>query len=508
MENDGLHRGKAAGSRLLFPSRFADRFTWAVVAIIAVSYFFGLTPGHVFVQDDFAAYLMHAANLVEHRPYTTIRYVPNPQAPWVSPANGYPPVYPLLLAPVYWQRGFDLRAMKIITACTFAGFLVAFAKWVQPLVSPKLRVIAVVLVGLNPAFWSYRDLISSEFPYLMISFLTLLAIRRAYVKVDAGRCPAGWALLVAIALYAAYGTRTIGIALAIATVLTDLVKFRWPSRFLCLVLGLLAALLILQAGLIISPKGYVSLAHVSARSIFGNVWFYAKSLSYTWQNGFSKPAQVLLAFVLTGFAGLAFARCSVREGSAAQFYVLVYLAILVAWGAQIGIRGLMPILPVYLTYVLLGIGDVAERVLPRMAAHALVVGIAVCVVISYVGALRLPPWQASLANVRDASAQELFSFLRSHTAPSDLLVFSKPRSIALYTNRPTTSLGPHESAGDAADFLRDSGAKFLIETAWNPPSYERWLASNPGSAIEVFRNRDFRVLQIRLENRSQLANPH
>jgi hypothetical protein len=139
--------------------------TWAVVAAISSLYFFGLTPGHFFVQDDFAAYVMHAANLVDGRPDTAIEYVPNPQAPWVSPANGYPPVYPLLLAPVYRLRGLDLGAMKAVSVFTFVMFLVVFAAWSNPVLSPHMRTVAVALVGLSPAFWSYRDLIASEFPY-------------------------------------------------------------------------------------------------------------------------------------------------------------------------------------------------------------------------------------------------------------------------------------------------------------------------------------------------------
>jgi len=87
-------------SLLALPSS-ADRLAWTLVGIIAVLYFFGLTPGHVFAQDDFAAYVMHAANLVEGRAYTQIHYLTNPEAPWISPSNGYPPAYPLLLAPVY-----------------------------------------------------------------------------------------------------------------------------------------------------------------------------------------------------------------------------------------------------------------------------------------------------------------------------------------------------------------------------------------------------------------------
>jgi hypothetical protein len=200
----------------------ADRLTWAMVALISASYFIGLSPGHIFAQDDFAAYIMHAANLVEGRPYTQIRYVPNPEAPWIGPANGYPPAYPLLLAPVYWRRGLDLRAMKFVTVFTFAVFLVAYAKWIQPQFSPGLRLVAVLLVGLNPALWTYRDFISPEFPYLMFSFLALLAMERASAGSSVSTWKPGWALLVAIFMYAAYATRTIGVALPIALACADL----------------------------------------------------------------------------------------------------------------------------------------------------------------------------------------------------------------------------------------------------------------------------------------------
>jgi hypothetical protein len=48
--------------------------------IVAIAYLATLTPGHAFIGDDFAAYIMHAANLVERRPYAAINYVPNPKA--------------------------------------------------------------------------------------------------------------------------------------------------------------------------------------------------------------------------------------------------------------------------------------------------------------------------------------------------------------------------------------------------------------------------------------------
>ncbi len=448
----------------------------------------------MFVQDDFAAYVMHAANLVEGRPYSQIHYVPNAAAPWVSPANGYPPVYPLLLAPVYWRLGMDLGAMKVATVGTFAIFLAAFMVWVKPLVSPAQRAVVVTLVGLSPAFWSYRDLISSEFPYLMFSFLALLVMRRGSSVAEAWP-QAGWAVLAALLLYASYGTRTIGIALVGALIGGELWKHRRPTRFLVLVLGLFAGFAVLQSVLLTSPTGYMALAHFSARALLENAVGYARALSHAWESGFSKAAQGGLTVVLSGFAGFAFWK-RIREGSMEAIYPVIYLAVLLAWGAQIGVRGLLPVLPVYLTYVVLGIAQVVEG-WQRPRARWLVASLAVCVVVTYFGGLRQRPWQASLANVNDASAWELFTFLRGQTQTSDLLLFSKPRSVALFSGRAAASLGVNEPAGDSLRFVREKDVRFVIQTSWNPASYGRLLSEDGEQFEEVFGNRDFRVFRVR-----------
>jgi hypothetical protein len=146
---------------------------------------------------------------------------------------------------------------------------------------------------------------------------------------------------------------------------------------------------------------------------------------------------------------------------------VIYLAILIAWGTQIGVRGLLPVLPIYLTYVVLGITEAVEG-WKKPKARALVSVVAVSMAITYFGALRQRPWQAALANVNDTSAQELFTFLRSQTQPSDLLLFSKPRSIALFSGRVTASLGADELTSESVRFLREKDVRFVIQTPWNP----------------------------------------
>jgi len=79
------------------------------------------------------------------------------------------------------------------------------------------------------------------------------------------------------------------------------------------------------------------------------------------------------------------------------------------------------------------------------------------------------------------------------------LLFSKPRSIALFSGRATASLGTQEAESDSARFLRENEVRFVIQTSWNPPSYARLLSEDGEQFVEVFRNRDFQVFRVRSE---------
>jgi len=389
--------------------------------------------------------------------------------------------------------------MKIITVLTFAVFLGTFAIWIRPLVSPDTRVLALMLVGFSPAFWTYRDFISSEFPYLMFSFLALLAIQRATPGLGPHEWRFAWALLIAALLYACYATRTIGIALPIALACKELAERKRVTRFLILTSAILAVLISLQTALLTSPSGYISVVRISVGSVLSNLWSYAKSITFAWQNGFSQIAQGLLGLSLTACAAFAFIRRNRNRAPIEAWYLLAYMAILITWGTQIGIRGLLPILPIYLTYVLLGISDVAAR-LRSTPARIFMAAVGFCIVAAYIGSLRQPIRSVTAADVNDASAQELFTFLRTQTTPSDLLVFSKPRTISLFTSRIVTSLGPDETPADSARFLRSVGAQFLIQSPWNPPAYRHLIETEGAAMTEVFRNRDFQVLRLNNKN--------
>ncbi len=465
----------------------------ATIAIIAICYFATLRPGHVFVNDDFAAYIMHARNLVEGQPYSEIRYIPNPDAMWLSPATGYPPVYPMILAPVYRLWGMDLRAFKIATVLCFIGFLAVFARMTRDEIGVANTAILSALISFNPVFWGQRDFILSEFPYLLFSFTALLALERVYATLGRNRIEIGKALLISVLLYCAYGTRTVGIALVFALIAADLAKFRRPSRFLLCVLALTGIFIGAQTLLFTSPKGYIDAFHFSPRSVAANLVYYGKTLSYVWANGFSKALQIVFALLFTAAAALCFAKSLWREHGVKEFYLLGYVALLISWNSEIGLRGLLPILPLFLFYgVREWVGFFEAARLPvRIIALGALVGFAT---VSYAGEIRHESTIPAEPNVADAGAAEMFAFVREHTAPEDVIVFPKPRSLALFTGRRVAALSPEQSEAQSVKFLRAIHATVLIDPEWSAVRLGNDMKA--AGAREVFHARDYRVYRL------------
>jgi hypothetical protein len=479
-------------------------FVAAIVFLVAISYVATLSPGHVFVNDDFAAYIMHAKNLVEGRPYSDIRYVPNPDAMWLSPANGYPPVYPMVLAPVYRVFGFDLRAFKAATVLCFIGFLAVYAKMAVDEIGGVGSAILLALVSFNPVLWEQREFILSEFPYLSFSFGALLAIKSAYSRLERDRFEIGSVLLVSALLYCAYGTRTIGIALVFAFIAADLAKFRRPSRFLLCVLALTGVLIGAQTLLLTSPTGYVSAFHFSLHTVLANFVYYGKTLSYVWANGFSKGAQIVFALLFTTAAVWGFLRSLWRERGAKDFYLLAYIAVLLAWNSEIGLRGLLPILPLYFFYGLrewVRFFD-AVRLPVRVIAIGVLVGFAA---VSYAGEIRSEVSAPAQPNVADEDAGRMMAFVREHTSPEDVLVFPKPRTLALFTDRRVAAISPEQTETQSLAFLQSIHATVVIDPEWSAVRLSPEIRAL--GAREVFQAGVYRVYRLDAAVESVASDP-
>src|SRR5215472_14514569 len=97
-----LRRGAANKPRLVL---------LAVIAAIGAFQIASIRQGHGW-GDDFAMYIQQAKNFAAGLPFGESGYIYNPHYPQLGP-RAYPPLYPLLLAPIYRQFGLSLEAMKV-----------------------------------------------------------------------------------------------------------------------------------------------------------------------------------------------------------------------------------------------------------------------------------------------------------------------------------------------------------------------------------------------------------
>src|SRR5258708_5979967 len=182
-----------------------------LVVLIGAFYLSTIRPGESeSMGDDFAMYIHEAKNIALGVDYHQTGYIYEKEYAELGP-KAYPPVFPLLLAGVYKAFGLNLTAMKIEVILLFLAALLAVALTFRDELSTKQVLALVAMIGFSPYFWNYKENIVSEVPFLLFAYLSLFLIHRTYEQ--GGSRTYSNAALAGLAMWAAYGTRRVGICL-------------------------------------------------------------------------------------------------------------------------------------------------------------------------------------------------------------------------------------------------------------------------------------------------------
>ena len=469
---------------------------YILALLVAVGIFHAATvrQGHIW-SDDFAMYVHHAQNLVEGRSYTDTGYIYNPSFPVYGP-RFYPPIYPALLAPIYWCFGLNLIPMKLEQVLFLVlTLLVVYAYWRRDL-GPGYTLALVALLGFDPEFWVAKDNVLSDIPFLFFFYLTALLVR------SARRDSPGWwrwSAAIGLAIYLAIGTRAVGVALVAGLLFYDVLRLRTITRFTAVSTMVCAAFLTLQPHIIgVGPGGHLYQPPV-LQTVARNIGAYARVLASFWvgspPNFFAYVVLVLFtAFALTGLLFQA------RRGfTFVETTLAAYLAIIILWPFPAGVRMVFPVVPWIGYLAISGCKGLANKVAPRYspaATSALFLLIAVCDVQFYRG--------VSFGPIRQTTGLPEFNqvcqAVRANTAPQDAIIYFRARALSLYTGRPASAYNYHGRDTELWQWAEHIQAKYLVTTnAFNEDGgfLLRFVQNNAGDFDLVYENPHFRLYRIR-----------
>jgi len=380
-------------------------------------------------------YVHHAENIATGRAYADTGYIYNPHETDYGPTV-YPPIYPLLLSPIIRFFGLNFIAMK---AEQIVFFLIALVLiWVyyrRELASPYLLAL-LAIIGFNPFFWEFKDAVSSDLLFLVFFFLAAILIERS------PRDEASWyrwALLTGICLYLCIGTRSIGVMLLPGFVTWELLRWRKITRFLALSLIVCGVGILLQREIVATGEASYSLVfHPTVTTVLKNVSEYKTALVSLWPRSAGRPLSWLLFCLITALAAFELLkRMRQKRWTVMEPLLFFYLLLVILWPANQGLRFLVPAIPFYLCYALLGLAAITRSlsVQMRLAPFAALLAL-IC--ISYVGAYRNENFGAIPQTIGLASFNDLCRYISINSSPSDVFVFNRARALSLFTNRPAS----------------------------------------------------------------------
>jgi hypothetical protein len=484
--------------------RFVFALAGLAVLVCVVAVIFTRQPGLASIHDDSVSYLLMAQS---YSPFGTA------SAPVRAAAalEKYPPVFPLMLA---WSgSAFDWpRAHALVAAC-FAIGVFAFGLHIRETSgSEGIAFLTALTYAALPGTWLNVKGILSEFPFMALTFATLLACARLRAAGPGWRAVAIPGLLLGAVVL----TRTIGVALLAAFTLAQAARFArerdiGAARRAACSVGIAVALASLWYALRPSAgedayaasalgvveradrQGLASIASLLSTNISSLVDAWLNVLMIYW----GEPWQG--RFVLGCLLGLAGAAATAWRAARAEpdgVYCALFVAILVVWpypGQMY--RLLLPVVPLVLASAWWALGRLLEKrferaVARRIATYAAALPLAFCVPALFyiaeraqlpqdesaryrrndiVDFYRIPFRTAAEAGAsRQVAAFEDMDRIRASTPESARVMWYGPGYIALLAGRFGVALDPPADAADMASQVRRSRPDYLYLSHVHP----------------------------------------
>ena len=490
----------------------------ALVILIIAAYILNIHPNHDW-SGDFSHLIHHAKNLAEGRDFLDTGYLINPATHFPGP-YAYPPVFPIITAPVYWLFGLDLVAFKITCVIFFGISLLLLSKLFRTSLTHNQLLLLILIIGLNPYFIYLRNSILNDFLFMVFCYASLTLMQRVIEKKahpqDEIHFLSKESIALGILMYLSYGTREIGIILPLTFIFYEVVSIRRISLHVIAPIVIFFLLYSLQQTWLnrdLTPLEIkTNLSYLLNRNVEENaidhfhfistdpVAIFERLKGYRWaaQEFLPDTTNATFNFINSAIFNLASALMALgfiirlsKKITVIEIFFCGYISVLLLFAAPATIRYLVPLLPFFIYYIFITYKKIA---LKRAASKVAAIIFLSCISMTYISFYLSQDYSQLHNGVEHPKAKEAFDYIRENTNPDDMIMFEKPRILALYTNRKSTpNLGDnYEEAIFLNGYFRAIKGDYYIAMNLNDWIFPLENTKAPTSKfVQVFKNSHF-----------------
>jgi|SRR5579872_1813591 len=467
-----------------------------VVAAVFCVYLAMVTDGMVTQATDWAMYVMHARNILHGRPYTETGYVVQPETLFEG-ANSYPSGYPLMLVPFYAAFGLNIRVFKIVTEAALALSLWPIYIFSRRFLSPLSALVIVVATAFGWEYVLVQNIISSDGPFQFLSFASIVFVLWIFDRGKDRDRGWLWGLLAGLLLASAYLTRPIGIALVLAVLIADVIRRRKISGFAVLLFATFLAIVVLNNSVFHKDSSYKDQFVFSPVLIIRHAATYFGYLSHVFANPLSNFFRHLLwgPSLLLAAAGI---WTNVRKNglTLVEIYCAILAGVLcVYWSPNT--RYLLPLMPIYLVYVVIGAETALERVPKKYQRGLRFAGATALLIAPAINLVQIRTFNRDTL-IATPAFDQLCQQIGIRTGVHDYVVFWNPRVLALYTSR-SSSPYPLSDSPQVQRFVDRVQPNYVVfDKDWQAD--QKYLApvidSQPQRYVTIYENQQFKLMQV------------
>jgi hypothetical protein len=423
--------------------------------------------------DDFAQYIHQAINITEGIPQSETGYIYN-EKEFIGPP-AYPVGFPLLLASVYSIFGNDIEVFNIFMSVLLFLFCIAMFRFFSQYYSAFTAVLLTLLVAWNPWLWTFKTEIMSDIPFSLLLLVCVLLYLHAAPKI-------WYAVMLGLLGGLLVSIRSIGLIFPVAVLIDMLLKAYGARKDKAAIkrtlvppvvmLGtLLSVYILLNLVLFPLPSGdaiqYPKIVDLENfwSVLGGNIKYNAEVLQVFFTPAVKewKFMTVIINAAVIVFLLLGMLAKYLRKIEFIDIVFLLYVIVILVFPyGDAGFRFILPAIPFIIYYMAGGVRAVPA--ISRWNSKVVALLLAGSVLLHYrdVGEWVIDYQHLPYPGPQEQSSQDAFEHIKERTPADAVIVFAKPRALALYTGRKALINTESLDAAATRQFMKERGVDYCI----------------------------------------------